>query len=70
MAEKRTISKGEVYISKALEFTNEKKIPVPYRLRLLHAMALRSHDLTKEAAAEMEIVINYLEGKNNFQKNT
>ena len=31
-------------------------------------MALRSHDMTKEAAAEMEIVINYLEGKNNFQE--
>ncbi|MEI7501176.1 MAG: histidine kinase [Bacteroidota bacterium] len=59
---------GEVYIAKAMEFTHEKKLPVPYRLRWLHAMLLQSHQMQKEAVGEMETVITYLEGKNNFQE--
>ena len=66
MADKRSLKKGEVYINKALELTHEKKLPVPYRLRWLYAMLLRSHDMPKKAAEEMDIVISYLEGKNNF----
>ena len=68
MADKSTINKGEVYIAKALELTLEKKLPVPYRLRWLHAMLLRSHDMMKKAVEEMEIVISYLEEKKNFQE--
>lgn len=59
---------GEVYIAKAMEFTHEKKLPVPYRLRWLHAMLLQSHQMQKEAVGEMETVITYLERKNNFQE--
>ena len=66
MADKNTISKGEVYISKALEFTREKNFPVPYRLHWLNAKLLRSHDMVKKAVDEMETVISYLEEKKNF----
>ena len=68
MADKNTISKGEVYISKALEFTREKNLPVPYRLHWLNAMLLKSHDMTKKAIDEMEPVISFLEGKKNFRE--
>jgi tetratricopeptide (TPR) repeat protein len=66
MADKNTISKGEVYISKALELTREKNLPVTYRLRWLNARLLRSHDMVKKAIDEMETVISYLEEKKNF----
>jgi tetratricopeptide (TPR) repeat protein len=68
MASKGMAKKGEVYIVKALELTHEKKLPVPYRLRWLHAMLLRSHDMPKKAEVEMETVISYLEEKKNFQE--
>jgi tetratricopeptide (TPR) repeat protein len=68
MANKGMAKKGEVYIVKALELTHEKKLPVPYRLRWLHAMMLRSHDMPKKAEVEMETVISYLEEKKNFQE--
>ncbi len=68
MANKNSAKLGEVYISKALELAHEKKLPVPYRLRWLHAMLLRSHEMTKEAVAEMEQVVSYLEGRKNFQE--
>lgn len=68
MANKGMAKKGEVYIVKALELTHEKKLPVPYRLRWLHAMLLRSHDMPKKAEVEMETVISYLEEKKNFQE--
>jgi tetratricopeptide (TPR) repeat protein len=68
MANKNSTKLGEVYISKALELAHEKKLPVPYRLRWLHAMLLRSHEMTKEAAGEMEQVISYLESRKNFQE--
>jgi tetratricopeptide (TPR) repeat protein len=68
MANKNSLKQGEIFIQKALELAHEKKITVPYRLRWLHAMALRSHDMTKEAAAEMETVVSYLEEKRNFRE--
>ncbi len=68
MADQRSIKKGEVYIAKAFELTREKNLPVPYRLHWLNAMLLRSHDMPKEAAEEMEMVIGCLEGKNSFQE--
>lgn len=68
MASKGMAKKGEVYIVKALELTHEKKLPVPYRLRWLHAMLLRSHDMSKKAEEEMETVISFLEEKKNFQE--
>lgn len=68
MSKKSHQNLGEVYIAKALELSHEKKLSIPYRLRWLHAMLLRSHEMTKEAAAEMEKVISYLEGKNNYQE--
>ncbi len=68
MANKNTPNLGEVYIVKALELCHEKKLSIPYRLRWLHAMLLQSHNMTKQSVEEMEVAINYLEGKNNFQE--
>ncbi len=68
MSSKRYQNLGDVYVTKALELTQEKKLSVPYRLRWLHAIMLRSQGMTKEAAAEMEIVISYLEEKKNDQE--
>jgi hypothetical protein len=66
MADKSTTGKGEVYISKALELTHHKSLPVPYRLRWLNARLLRLHDMPLKAAAEMETVIRYLEETKQF----
>ncbi|MCX6267923.1 MAG: histidine kinase [Bacteroidetes bacterium] len=68
MADKNKTNKGEVYISKALELALEKKIPVPYRLRWLNAMLLKSHDMPKKAVSEMETVISYLEEKKSLRE--
>ncbi|MCX6280075.1 MAG: histidine kinase [Bacteroidetes bacterium] len=68
MADKSTISKGEVYISKALELTREKNLPVPYRLHWLNAILLRSREMPKNAEVEMETAIRYLEETKNFTK--
>ncbi len=68
MSKKSHLNLAEVYIAKAFELSREKNLSIPYRLRWLHAMQLRSHEMTKEAAAEMEIVISQLEGKDNFQE--
>ncbi len=66
MVDKSTLRLGEVCITKALELTHERKLPVPYRLRWLHARLLRSHDMPKNAVEEMEIVIRELEEKGSF----
>jgi tetratricopeptide (TPR) repeat protein len=68
MSNKNTINLGEIYISKALELTQEKKMPVPFRLRWLHAIILELNNMQKKAVEEMEIVISNLEEINNFQK--
>jgi len=68
MADKSTLRLGEVCITKALELTHEQKLPVPYRLRWLHARLLRGHDMPKKAAEEMEIVIRELEEKRSYSE--
>lgn len=64
MADKNTTKLGEAYVVNALEFADKKGLTAPWRLRWLHAMVLRSRDMVKQAEAEMEAVIGFLEQHN------
>jgi len=68
VSEKATIHLAESYSEKAFKLAHEKKLPVPYRLRWINAIILRSWDMPIKAVDEMKIVITYLEGKNRFQE--
>jgi tetratricopeptide (TPR) repeat protein len=68
VAKKATMDTAESYTTRAFEFARQKKLPIPYRLRWIHAIILRSHDNPVKAADEMNLVIAYLVGENKYQE--